>query len=93
MLPLDLHVLSLPPAFNLSHDQSALIEADVMIGAGSLVPPGKKLESGFLYVGSPVKQARPLTEEERAFLLKSASNYVQNKEDYLHKVKDINLQS
>ncbi|WP_341660240.1 gamma carbonic anhydrase family protein [Vibrio sp.] len=68
----------------------ALIEADVMIGAGSLVPPGKKLESGFLYVGSPVKQARPLTEEERAFLLKSASNYVQNKEDYLHKVKDIN---
>lgn len=68
----------------------AVIEADVMIGAGSLVPPGKKLESGFLYVGSPVKQARPLTEEERAFLLKSASNYVQNKEDYLHMVKDIN---
>ena len=68
----------------------ALIEADVMIGAGSLVPPGKKLESGFLYVGSPVKQARPLTEEERAFLIKSANNYVQNKNDYLNEVKDLN---
>jgi carbonic anhydrase/acetyltransferase-like protein (isoleucine patch superfamily) len=29
----------------------------VIIGAGSLVPPGKRLESGFLYVGSPVKQS------------------------------------
>ncbi|WP_114767232.1 gamma carbonic anhydrase family protein [Vibrio rhodolitus] len=69
----------------------AVIEEEVMIGAGSLVPPGKVLESGFLYVGSPVKQARPLKEEERAFLLKSANNYVQNKEDYLHQVENITL--
>ncbi|RSD32783.1 gamma carbonic anhydrase family protein [Vibrio pectenicida] len=67
----------------------ALIETDVMIGAGSLVPPGKVLESGFLYVGSPVKQARLLNDKERAFLQKSANNYVQNKEDYLHKVEGI----
>ncbi|AXN32029.1 gamma carbonic anhydrase family protein [Vibrio coralliilyticus] len=64
----------------------AVIEEDVMIGAGSLVPPGKTLESGYLYVGSPVKQARPLNGKERAFLQKSADNYVQNKEDYLHHV-------
>ncbi|NOH64756.1 MULTISPECIES: gamma carbonic anhydrase family protein [Vibrio] len=64
----------------------AVIEEDVMIGAGSLVPPGKTLESGYLYVGSPVKQARPLNDKERAFLQKSADNYVQNKEDYLHHV-------
>ena len=31
-----------------------IIEDDVMIGAGSLVPPRKRLESGYLYVGSPV---------------------------------------
>ncbi|MDA0150662.1 gamma carbonic anhydrase family protein [Vibrio sp. LaRot3] len=68
---------------------AAVIEEDVMIGAGSLVPPGKVLESGFLYVGSPVKKARPLTDKERAFLQKSADNYVQNKEDYLHEVKSI----
>jgi carbonic anhydrase/acetyltransferase-like protein (isoleucine patch superfamily) len=64
----------------------AVIEEDVMFGAGSLVPPGKTLESGYLYVGSPVKQARLLNDKERAFLQKSADNYVQNKEDYLHHV-------
>ena len=44
-----------------------VVEDDVMIGAGSLVPPRKRLESGFLYVGSPVKQVRPLTDEEKEF--------------------------
>ncbi|WP_260261655.1 gamma carbonic anhydrase family protein [Vibrio intestinalis] len=68
---------------------AVIVEEDVMIGAGSLVPPGKVLESGFLYVGSPVKKARPLTDKERAFLTKSADNYVQNKEDYLHQVKSL----
>lgn len=67
-----------------------IIEEEVMIGAGSLVPPGKVLESGYLYVGSPVKQTRPLTDKERAFLQKSADNYVQNKNDYLSQVKVIN---
>lgn len=67
-----------------------VIEEEVMIGAGSLVPPNKRLESGYLYVGSPVKQARPLSEKERAFLQKSADNYVANKNDYLDQVKDIN---
>ena len=57
----------------------AVIEDDVIIGAGSLVPPGKKLESGYLYVGSPVKQARPLTDKERALLAVSAANYVRLK--------------
>jgi len=65
------------------------IEEDVMIGAGSLVPPHKTLESGFLYVGSPVKQARPLSEKERAFLQKSSDNYVQNKNDYLESVQEV----
>ena len=67
----------------------AIIESDVMIGAGSLVPPNKKLKSGYLYVGSPVKQARPLTDKERAFLVRSANNYVQNKNDYMVDVKVI----
>ncbi|MGL6026579.1 MAG: gamma carbonic anhydrase family protein [Vibrio sp.] len=65
----------------------AVIESDVMVGAGSLVPPGKRLISGFLYLGSPVKQARALTEQERAFLLQSAANYVQSKNDYISEVK------
>lgn len=61
----------------------AIIEDDVMIGAGSLVPPGKRLESGYLYLGSPVRQVRPLNEQEIAGLLYSASNYVRWKNDYL----------
>ena len=68
---------------------NVVVESDVMIGAGSLVPPGKVLESGYLYVGSPVKQAHPLSEKERAFLQKSANNYVQNKNDYINEVEDI----
>lgn len=60
-----------------------VVEDDVIIGAGALVPPNKTLESGFLYVGSPVKQARPLNDDERAFLSISAQNYVELKNDYL----------
>ena len=61
----------------------AVVGDDVIIGAGSLVPPGKTLASGFLYVGSPVKQARPLNPAELAFLSVSAKNYVLLKEEYL----------
>ena len=68
-----------------------VIQDEVMIGAGSLVPPNKVLESGYLYVGSPVKQARPLTDKERAFLQKSSDNYVQNKNDYINEVTSISL--
>ena len=68
---------------------NVVVEQEVMIGAGSLVPPNKVLESGYLYVGSPVKQARPLTDKERAFLQKSADNYVQNKNDYLDSVSPV----
>ncbi|MBB1302424.1 gamma carbonic anhydrase family protein [Pseudoalteromonas sp. SR44-5] len=62
---------------------NAIVEDDVIIGGGSLVPPNKRLESGFLYVGSPVKQARPLTEQELSFLKISATNYVELKDEYL----------
>ena len=60
-----------------------VVEDDVMIGAGSLVPQNKRLESGYLYFGNPVKQIRPLTEAERAGLLYSENNYVKWKNDYL----------
>jgi carbonic anhydrase/acetyltransferase-like protein (isoleucine patch superfamily) len=61
----------------------AVVESDVIIGAGSLVPPGKKLASGFLYVGSPVKQARPLNDDEKSFFLYSAKKYQELKDRYL----------
>lgn len=54
----------------------AVIEDEVMIGAGSLVPPRKRLQSGLMYMGSPAKAVRELTEAEKAFLRQSAQNYV-----------------
>ncbi|HED3067674.1 TPA: gamma carbonic anhydrase family protein [Kluyvera ascorbata] len=60
-----------------------VVEDDVMIGAGSLVPQHKRLESGYLYLGSPVKQIRPLKEAELEGLRYSANNYVNWKNDYL----------
>ena len=53
-----------------------VIEDEVIIGAGSLVPPRKRLQSGLMYMGSPAKAVRELTEAEKAFLRQSAQNYV-----------------
>ena len=64
-----------------------IIEDDVMIGAGSLVPPRKVLKSGYLYVGSPVQQVRPLTKKELEFLPYSAQNYVKVAANYLESSK------
>jgi carbonic anhydrase/acetyltransferase-like protein (isoleucine patch superfamily) len=61
----------------------AVLEDYVMLGAGALVTPGKKLESGYLYVGSPAKQSRPLTASEKEFLEYSAQQYIQLKNEYL----------
>lgn len=54
----------------------AVIESDVIVAAGSLVPPGKVLETGHLYLGNPIKKSRQLTPEEIAFLRYSAEHYV-----------------
>ena len=61
----------------------AVVEDDVLLGAGSLVSPGKRLESGFLYRGSPAQQVRPLTDAEREMLRYSAAHYVRLKDRYL----------
>ena len=60
-----------------------LVQKNVLVAAGSLVPEGKVLESGFLYMGSPVKKIRALTVEEKAFFMVSAQNYIDLKNQYL----------
>ena len=59
------------------------VEDDVMIAAGALVTPGKRLRTKILYAGSPAREVRPLTEQELAFLPYSAQGYVSLKQRYL----------
>lgn len=47
-----------------------------VIGAGSLVPAGKKLDSGYIYVGSPARKLRKLSEEDiEKMIIGTAGNY------------------
>ncbi len=64
---------------------NAVLEDYVMLGAGALVTPGKVLESGYLYIGSPAKKIRTLSDTEKEFLEYSAAHYVQLKDEYLVK--------
>jgi len=61
----------------------AVVGDDVIIAAGTLVPPGKVLESGYLYKGSPVQRSRALTDEELKFFNYTSSRYVDLAAAYL----------
>lgn len=61
----------------------AVVQDRVLVGAGSLVTEGKVLESGYLYLGSPARQVRTLTEQELGWFKYSAQHYVQLKNDHL----------
>ena len=61
----------------------AVLEDEVFLAAGTLVPPGKRLEGRSLYRGSPAQRIRSLSEEELAMLRYSAEHYVRLKDRYL----------
>jgi carbonic anhydrase/acetyltransferase-like protein (isoleucine patch superfamily) len=60
----------------------AVLQPQVLLGAGSLVPEGKVLQSGYLYLGRPVKQIRPLTPDEIAYFNYSAEHYIKLQRSY-----------
>ena len=60
----------------------AVVQKHVLLGAGSLVPEGRILESGHLYLGRPAKMVRALTEEEIAYFNYSAEHYVKLARSY-----------
>lgn len=61
----------------------ATVCSRAMLGANTLVPEGKRLEGGYLYLGSPARQARALTASEVEFLEYSARHYIVLKDHYL----------
>lgn len=58
------------------------ISEDSIVGAGALVTEGKQFPPRSLIMGSPAKRVRELTDEEVAFLVKSAANYVADSNEY-----------
>jgi carbonic anhydrase/acetyltransferase-like protein (isoleucine patch superfamily) len=54
----------------------AVVEPRTIVGAGALVPPGKTLAGGYLWVGAPVRRVRTLTDQELEYLEYVADNYV-----------------
>ncbi|NHA15739.1 gamma carbonic anhydrase family protein [Thioalkalivibrio sp. XN279] len=61
----------------------AVLEDEVFLAAGTLVPPGKRLQGRSLYRGSPAQRVRSLSDEELAMLRYSAEHYVRLKDRYL----------
>ncbi|HSP47243.1 MAG TPA: gamma carbonic anhydrase family protein [Clostridiaceae bacterium] len=57
---------------------NVVIGRNAMIGAGSLVTPGKVVGEGELWMGRPAKFARMLTQEELDYIRFLAKNYYEN---------------
>ena len=67
----------------------AIIEDEVVIGAGTLVTEGKRIPSKSLVIGSPGRVVRTLSEEELKYLRLSAKRYKEFAADYLKMFLDM----
>ena len=61
----------------------AIIRRNGFVGAGAVVPPGKTVGSGELWLGNPAKCVRRLEPREIEQLYYSAQHYVRLKDKYL----------
>ncbi len=61
---------------------NAVIKEGSIVGAGSLVPPGKTYDNDSLIVGLPGKAVRKTTEEEKAKIKKSVGIYLDMAENH-----------
>ena len=62
----------------------AVVKKHAFVGAGALVPPGKTVGEGEMWLGSPAKFARKLSDAEIEALYYSAQHYVKLKDRYLN---------
>ncbi len=58
------------------------IEDDAMVAAGALVSPGTVIPAGTLFMGSPAKLKRNLSQNELDHLKQSALNYIEYADNY-----------
>ena len=61
----------------------AIVEDEVIIGAGAVVPPRKRLPSRTVWVGNPARPARALNERELEQFTYLSRHYVRIKDGYL----------
>ena len=61
----------------------AVVRKHGFVGAGALVPPGKVVGEGELWLGNPARFVRKLSEAEIESLYYSAENYRKLKDEYL----------
>ena len=61
----------------------AVVKKNGFVGAGAVIPPGKTVGSGELWLGNPAKCMRQLSEKEIEQLYYSAAHYVRLKDMYL----------
>jgi carbonic anhydrase/acetyltransferase-like protein (isoleucine patch superfamily) len=62
----------------------ATVKKHGFVGAGALVPPGKVVGEGEMWLGNPAKCVRLLKDSEIEALYYSAQHYVRLKEQYLN---------
>ena len=61
----------------------AIVRKHGFVGAGALIPPGKTVGSGELWLGNPAKCVRKLSDKDIEQLYYSAQHYVRLKDRYL----------
>ena len=61
----------------------SVVESNAMLGAGSVLTPGKRIPSGELWTGSPAKKFRDLNQKDLDFFPVSAQGYVDLAKEYL----------
>ncbi len=61
----------------------AVIQKHGFLGAGALLPPGKVMGEGEMWLGAPARFARKLSDAEIEALFYSANHYVKLKDEYL----------
>jgi len=59
-----------------------VIERDCVVAAGSVVPPGRRIERGHLALGSPAKTVRPLSRAEIRGLRVQWKGYLRTLREY-----------
>ncbi|MBC6696810.1 gamma carbonic anhydrase family protein [Hymenobacter puniceus] len=54
----------------------AVVGAGCIVAAGAVVLENTRCEPGYLYAGVPARRIKPVTDEQRANMLRTADNYV-----------------